>query len=104
MTLTQTRRPPSTDEPDADDAPLRTARRSRFLRHVGLTAAGIVMMYPLLWLVSSSLKPSGKVFTDDGLWPSQWDFGNYARGWNALNESFAVYLTNSFVIVTLSII
>ena len=103
MTLTQTRRPPSTGEPDADDPP-RTFRRNRFLRHVGLTAVGVVMMYPLLWLVSSSLKPSGTVFIDEGLWPSRWDFGNYARGWNALNESFAVYLTNSFVIVTLSIV
>jgi multiple sugar transport system permease protein len=104
MTLTQTRSPLATEESEADDAPLRTARRTRFLRHAGLTAVGIVMMYPLLWLVSSSLKPSGKVFTDEGLWPAQWDFGNYTRGWNALNESFAVYLTNSFVIVTLSIV
>ncbi|GIF20851.1 multiple sugar transport system permease protein [Actinoplanes tereljensis] len=76
----------------------------RFLRHIGLTAIGALMMYPLLWLVSSSLKPSDTVFTDEGLWPHAWALDNYARGWVALPESFEIYLMNSAIIVTLSIL
>ncbi|WP_231953828.1 carbohydrate ABC transporter permease [Actinoplanes derwentensis] len=65
---------------------------------------GLIMMYPLLWLISSSFKPSNSVFTDESLWPSVWEFGNYARGWTSLRESFEIYLVNSLVIVVLSII
>ncbi|MEU4240250.1 carbohydrate ABC transporter permease [Actinoplanes sp. NPDC026619] len=78
--------------------------RTNWLRYLALTAVGALMMYPLLWLVSSSLKSSNTVFTDEGLWPHHWAPGNYARGWTSLPESFDVYLINSLIIVTLSIV
>ncbi|MFV2021222.1 carbohydrate ABC transporter permease [Micromonospora sp. LOL_023] len=78
--------------------------RSRFTRHVLLCAVGILMAYPLLWMISSSLKPSGLVFADPSLWPSAWDFGNYSEGWHALGHPFGLYLVNSFIVVVLSII
>ncbi|QFY11299.1 ABC transporter permease subunit [Nonomuraea phyllanthi] len=79
-------------------------RRSRYAKHVLLCLVGAVMMYPLAWLVSSSLKPNGLIFTDLSLWPAEWNPGNYADGWTALEHPFSVYLVNSFVIVVLSII
>jgi multiple sugar transport system permease protein len=104
MTQTMTRRASSAEEPDGAVANSRATPRRRFLRHVGLTAIGLVMMYPLLWMVSSSLKKSNTVFTNESLWPATWDPSNYARGWTALSEPFSIYLVNSFVIVTLAII
>ncbi|MET9245791.1 carbohydrate ABC transporter permease [Nonomuraea sp. NPDC003709] len=62
------------------------------------------MMYPLAWLISSSLKPDRLIFTDLSLWPSEWNPANYLDGWTALEQPFSVYLANSFVIVVLSII
>ena len=81
-----------------------SSRRSRFIRHVVLCAVGIFMMYPLLWMISSSFKPSRIVFTKLSLWPAQWDFTNYQRGWTALAHPFSTYLVNSMVIVSLGII
>ncbi|GIE94442.1 carbohydrate ABC transporter permease [Paractinoplanes rishiriensis] len=105
MTITMTRRKaPSSQEPDGGVANSKATPGRRFLRHVVLIAIGLVMMYPLLWMVSSSLKLSNTVFTDESLWPSTWDPSNYPRGWNALAEPFSLYLMNSFVIVTLSIV
>ncbi|GLW30266.1 carbohydrate ABC transporter permease [Actinoplanes regularis] len=80
------------------------ARRPRFGRHLLLCLIGLVMMYPLLWMISSSVKPSITVFTDESLWPAAWDLGNYPRGWTSLSEPFEVYLVNSLIIVTLSIV
>ncbi|MER6003355.1 carbohydrate ABC transporter permease [Nonomuraea angiospora] len=62
------------------------------------------MMYPLAWLISSSLKPDRLIFTDLSLWPSEWNPANYLDGWTALEQPFSVYLANSFVIVVLSIV
>lgn len=95
--------PPRTAE-DARVERLGSTRRSRFTRHLLLSLCGLVMMYPLLWMASSSLKPSRLIFTDLALWPSAWDLTNYSDGWNALQHPFSVYLVNSFVIVALSII
>ena len=103
MTLALTR--PEHTEPDIDPPdPRRPSPRRLFLRYVLLSAVGVVMMYPLLWMISSSVKHSDTVFTDESLWPSSWDPANYARGWTALSEPFQVYLANSLVIVVLSIV
>lgn len=81
-----------------------STRGSRFARHVLLCAIGAVMLYPLAWLVSSSLKPSRIVFTDLALWPSRWDLTSYPGGWTALEHPFSLYLANSLIIVVLSIV
>jgi multiple sugar transport system permease protein len=81
-----------------------STRSSRFTRHLVLCAFGALMLYPLLWMLSSSFKPSSDVFTDLSLWPTNWDLTNYASGWVALEQPFHVYLVNSTVIVALSIV
>lgn len=73
-------------------------------RHVVLCLVGALMMYPLLWLLSSSVKPGATVFTQPGLWPESWDLTNYPAGWVALEHPFSLYLANSLVIVVLSIV
>jgi len=76
----------------------------RFTRHLILCIVGVVMLYPLLWMLSSSVKPSADIFSDPGLWPVNWDFTNYIQGWTALNQPFHVYIINSMIIVILSIV
>ncbi|WP_255429755.1 carbohydrate ABC transporter permease [Streptomonospora sp. PA3] len=57
------------------------------------------MIYPLLWMVASSVKPNALIFRDPSLIPTQLDLGNYTEGWNALGHPFTHYLMNSLVIV-----
>ncbi|MEZ0164285.1 carbohydrate ABC transporter permease [Kineococcus sp. LSe6-4] len=78
--------------------------RTRFLRHVVLVGVGLVMMYPLLWMLSASFKPSARVFSDAGLVPEQTDLGNYAAGWSALEHPFQLYLVNSLILAVLNIV
>lgn len=77
---------------------------SRFLRHVVLVGLGIVMLYPLLWMLSASMKPSTEVFTDSSLIPTNPSMGNYTEGWTALDQPFHVYLFNSLLIAGLNIV
>nr|WP_231955198.1 carbohydrate ABC transporter permease [Occultella aeris] len=76
----------------------RTRLRS-IVRHVLLIAFGLVMLYPLLWMVSSSMKPNDIIFRDPSLLPAEWDLSNYTVGWNALAHPFTHYLANSAVVV-----
>lgn len=69
------------------------------LKHLGLIAFGFVMLYPLLWMIASSIKPSALIFRDPSLIPSEIDLSNYTVGWNALTHPFSLYLMNSVIIV-----
>ncbi|GAB3760097.1 carbohydrate ABC transporter permease [Microlunatus parietis] len=79
-------------------------RGTRFFRHVALCAIGAVMMYPLLWLLSSSFKEDTEIFTNLGLWSTDWRLDNYVEGWNALQYPFDLYLVNSLIIAVLTIV
>ncbi|MEU4235681.1 carbohydrate ABC transporter permease, partial [Nonomuraea sp. NPDC026600] len=79
-------------------------RGSRLLKHVLLVGFGLVMLYPLLWMVSSSLKPEDLIFREPGLWPSTFTLENYSEGWSALKHSFGYYLWNSAVLTGLTVV
>lgn len=69
------------------------------LKHTALVAFGFVMLYPLLWMIASSIKPSALIFREPGLIPSEIDLSNYSVGWNALTHPFSHYLLNSAILV-----
>jgi multiple sugar transport system permease protein len=73
----------------------------RLLIHLFLIAAAVAMIYPLLWMISSSLKPQTQIFTDLGLWPSEFHWENYAIGWRGIGVSFGQFFTNSLLIAVL---
>jgi oligogalacturonide transport system permease protein len=85
-----------------------TRRRERaalVLRYLALSAVGLVMLYPILWLVGASFKSNAEIFSEIGFWPSHFDFGAYAKGWKTSSEyTFATYFLNSFLIVVPRII
>lgn len=56
------------------------------------------MIYPLLWMVSSSFKPNEVIFSEPGLIPPEIDASNYTDGWNALSHPFSHYLINSAIV------
>ncbi|HEY0853687.1 MAG TPA: carbohydrate ABC transporter permease [Devosia sp.] len=62
------------------------------------------MIYPLIWMVASSLKPDNQIFGDIGLWPSEFRWENYYNGWNAMAVSFTKFFLNSTFVTVLSVI
>ena len=74
------------------------------LAHVLLIAGGATMLYPLLWMVSSSFKPETLIFRDLSLWPATFTLENYADGWYALRVPFGRFYLNSFLVVGLTVI
>jgi len=62
------------------------------------------MIYPLLWMISSSFKPQNLIFAQMGLWPTQFTLENYTKGWNAIGVPFGVFFVNSFVISVAAVV
>jgi multiple sugar transport system permease protein len=96
-------RPAAPRSRPASRRPSAAQRLRRLAKHAVLLAVGFVMLYPLLWMVSSSLKPTELIFRDPALIPSEIDLSNYVLGWNALAHPFSHYLLNSFAIVAGSV-
>lgn len=86
------------------ETPLWRKRLTSVLSHAALLAASILMLYPLLWMLSASVRPENEIFTSASLWPSEWSLDAYVRGWDGLRVSFSVFFTNSFVIAFLAVI
>jgi multiple sugar transport system permease protein len=72
--------------------------------HGALIAASLVMLYPLLWMLASSLKPENEIFGSVSLLPSHIDLDAYVRGWAGLKVGFGRFFWNSLVIAALAVI
>ena len=73
--------------------------RKAVLKHILLTLTGLIMLYPVLWLVVSSLRPTDEIFRNPGLVISNLEFSNYSDGWTTLSSPFSVFLLNSTLVV-----
>ena len=77
---------------------LRNRGRS-ILKHFLLILASIVMIYPLLWMLASSFRPTEVIFRTPGLWLNDLYIKNYTEGWFALESPFHWYIINSAIVV-----
>jgi multiple sugar transport system permease protein len=70
-----------------------------------LFALGFLMIYPVLWMVANSFKPSGEIFGTASLIPRHFNLDNYARGWRFVGKiTFSTFFANSLFYATLATI
>ncbi|MDL2206456.1 carbohydrate ABC transporter permease [Eubacteriales bacterium OttesenSCG-928-N13] len=71
----------------------------KLISHVIIIAFGLIMLYPVLWLIASSLKPGSAIFSDPSLIPSSISFEHYVTGWQGVGRiHFSTFILNSLVI------
>ncbi|MFA4889273.1 MAG: carbohydrate ABC transporter permease [Candidatus Omnitrophota bacterium] len=69
--------------------------------HLFLITVAVTCIFPLLWMVSSSLKTQETIFRDTSLVPQVLHFENYLHAWN--EGGFERYFLNS-IIYTVSVV
>ena len=90
---------PVPTDPDQLRRPTWRKRGRSVVKHALLIAAGLVMIYPLLWMIVSSLRPTDVIFRTPGLWLNDLYVKNFTEGWFALEYSFGQYMINSVIVV-----
>jgi multiple sugar transport system permease protein len=70
------------------------------IKNIFIFAFAIVMIYPLLWMLFSSFKPTNTIFATAGqLIPTTWTTENYINGWKGFGGvGFGTFITNSLII------
>ncbi|MDR7385008.1 multiple sugar transport system permease protein [Promicromonospora iranensis] len=94
---------PSATPGRADGRQVRLTLR-RAGKHALLILGVVTTLYPVLWMLVSSLRPDGQIFGNPSLLLTTFHTENYAYGWTALGRPFSVYLFNSALVVIGSII
>ncbi|MDR5712874.1 carbohydrate ABC transporter permease [Nesterenkonia flava] len=80
------------------------ARVKSVVKHIVLIGLSAIMIYPLIWLVVSSMKPNSEIFTNLTIFTTDLSLDNYTQGWDSLMYPFHVYLINSSILVLGAII
>ncbi len=73
---------------------------TKLLYHVFVLVFGIAMIYPVLWMISGSLKNNAEILNgSQNLVPSNWRWDNYSTGWSGFaGISFGTFFKNSFFV------
>lgn len=66
-----------------------------FITFLVLVAGSVLILYPLLWMVVSSMKGYNEIYHDVWGFPSQWLVGNYAEAWE---RGISAYFVNSVIV------
>lgn len=97
-------------DPNAIAADLKKKRRSRdrrsaLFKHIFLIACTLIMVYPLIWMVSASLKPDDAIFSQAlSIFPENPQPENYPEGWQGLTVSFSRFFLNSTFVTLMAVI
>lgn len=83
--------------PDLVVRPRRRLGRALAL-HLLLAVLALAMVYPLLWMIVSSLRDNDEIFRHSTLLITDGHLDNYVRGWDAQQHSFGRYFLNSFIV------
>lgn len=86
----------------------RAGRQNRLtstLKHASMILGLVVILYPLAWLVVSSLRPTDKILGNYSILPDAFQWQNYVDGWNSLGTvTFGRMLLNSVFIAAACIV
>ncbi|MFI7305249.1 carbohydrate ABC transporter permease [Micromonospora aurantiaca] len=74
------------------------------LRLVVLVAIVAVVLYPLFWMLGTSVKSQAEIVNNVGLLPEEFTPGNYLDGWTNFDISFGRFFLNSVLVSGLTVV
>ena len=77
---------------------------NRFIRkgllYVLLTAVGVIMIFPMIWMLFASFKSNNEIFGNLNILPKRFILNSYVVGWTGHGQfSFSVFLFNTLKLV-----
>ncbi len=97
---------PAAIPPTAIEVKQRRKRRiSAALRYGLLTIVGLIMIYPLIWMIGASFKTNAEMFSSASFWPKAPTLQGYIDGWKTSTPyTFGHFFLNSLWIVVPKVI
>jgi len=78
----------------------RLGRISASVRYLILAGVGLIMLYPLIWLIGASFKTNAEIFANPCFIPHEPTLDGYVKGWQTSTPyTFATFFWNTFLII-----
>lgn len=75
------------------------------LTHLFIIALGLLMIYPIVWMIVSSFKPNNMIFSDPGIIPKAVTIDNYITGWRGYaGSTFGRFFANSLMMCAVAVV
>lgn len=72
----------------------------QLLYYFFLTGLGLVMVYPLIWLLFASFKSNSEIFGSIHLLPKEYVWDSFRKGWEGSGQyTFGTFFLNTFILV-----
>ncbi|MFG1656058.1 carbohydrate ABC transporter permease [Micromonospora chersina] len=78
--------------------------RRQGVRLLVLVVIVAVVLYPLVWMVGTSVKSQAEIVNNVGLLPERFTPGNYADGWTNFDVGFGRFFLNSAMVSLLTVV
>mgnify|MGYP000357632031 FL=1 len=76
----------------------------KVLYHAFVLCFGFIMIYPVLWMITGSLKNNVEILNGSlSLIPPNWRWENFVNGWRGFGGiTFATFFKNSFIVTVIA--
>ncbi len=72
---------------------------AHFLHYVLLTALGLILIFPLIYMFFATFKTSNEIFASMDLLPHEFSLDGYINGWKGVGQTgFMTFILNSFAL------
>lgn len=72
----------------------------RFVDYLIIFAVGIVLLYPIIWMLFSTFKSNEEIFGSIKLLPDIWHWENFSEGWQGSGRvTYTTFFKNTFILV-----
>lgn len=79
------------------------SRAAKVKDHIGLIVLAAIMVFPILWWIFASFKPTGELASGNML-PQNWTISNYVEGWKVTRDlTFGDFFRNTIFIVLVNV-
>lgn len=77
---------------------------NKTIYHIFVLCFGFIMIYPVLWMISGSLKDNVEILNGSlNLIPPNWRWENFSNGWRGFGGiTFTTFFKNSFIITAIA--
>lgn len=73
---------------------------NRIIFYIVIIIVGVVMIYPLVWMIMAAFKTNSEIFGSVDLLPDSFSFDAFVNGWQGTGQyTYSTYFLNTFLLV-----
>ena len=79
---------------------MKKKKNNKIILYIIIVFVGVLMVYPLIWMIMASFKTNSEIFGSVQLLPDSFSFDSFVNGWQGTGQyNYTTYFINTFWLV-----